>query len=528
MQEAKSRKDKPVELIFKPTTYGEWNSLSGWTLKKEEGCMGYMGTIPNSDLEILPETTEIDKAMKALFRINEKTGKPVMPNDGVYVMSFAHFFLNSQIVKTYLHEIAYQFIHSHKKLILLVPEIVDIPVELEDFVAFLNFSVPSDPERVALVRDVYEAHSSLDKLSVVDEEIISTSGAGMTSYELSNSVSRAIVQLKDDQKTVPEKDVILPGKQVAKLVMQNKTEMLERSNVLEVLEPVPIEEVGGIELLKEWAKMRIDSFGPDAEEFGVDRPKGIALGGVPGSGKSLCAKALGSVFNIPVIKFELSNVFGGLVGQSEKQTKHTLSLIEAQSNCIVLLDEVDKMFNMDTGGGDSGTSLRVLGLILTFMQESKAKCFWVFTFNRAEGLPPELLRKGRLDEVFSVGLPTLKEREQIFRIHLKKRKKNPDSISNLEEAINKSAGFVASEIEAAVKEAILESWHYKTDLTGESIAKQFGNMRALSIAFKDQVERMEKWATENARPASLPEDKSVSIAAANKSGKKRDLLAVDY
>ena len=186
-------------------------------------------------------------------------------------------------------------------------------------------------------------------------------------------------------------------------------------------------------------------------------------------------------------------------------------------NCVVLVDEIDKAFDSNSGGGDSGVGKRVLGSILTFMQDNETPLFWVLTMNETQGLPPELLRKGRLDEIFSVSVPNLDERLEIIKIHLRKRKQNPNTIENLDLAAVRTEGYVAAELEAAVKEAIVKSFNKKIPITGDLIIEQLGT--PLSEAFKEKFDRQKSWAENNARPASKVKefaDQSVSLASSKR------------
>ena len=292
--------------------------------------------------------------------------------------------------------------------------------------------------------------------------------------------------------------------------MTVKVDAVRRSSVLELMPVAHMENVGGLNLLKDWIAQRKSAFTPEAKEAGVDRPKGIMLCGSPGGGKSLAAKAVAHELGQPLIKFDISRVYGSLVGQSEQKVREALKTIEACAPVTCLIDEIDKAVSLNSNTNDGGVSTRVLGSILTFMQESQAEVFWVMTANRTTNLPSELVRKGRLDEVFSVLMPSEEERLEILRIHLRKRNEDPDTISNLAIAVERSAGFVGAELEQAVKDAKLHAFHFGVDLTGELIAEQFGKTKPLSVAFAEDFAAMEQWASNNARPAS---DKSHSVGA---------------
>lgn len=206
------------------------------------------------------------------------------------------------------------------------------------------------------------------------------------------------------------------------------------------------------------------------------------------------------MLGLPAIRFDVGRVFNSLVGSSEARVRAALKMVEAMAPCVLMIDEVDKAFQANSGGGDSGVSQRVLGAILTWMQECQEAVFMIVTANRVNNLPSEFLRRGRLDEVFSVSVPGEEEREEIFKIHLRARRQNPDAV-DLAQAVERSSGYVPAELEAAVKDAVTVAFATQQPVTGELIAEQLGNMKPLSEAFAEDFQRMQTWAEQNARPA---------------------------
>src|SRR6185369_16671007 len=206
------------------------------------------------------------------------------------------------------------------------------------------------------------------------------------------------------------------------LVTEQKKEIIRES---EALEFYPVSEtpddVGGLEVLKNWLRLRERAFTQEARDYGLPAPKGIALIGIPGTGKSLTAKMIGGLWHLPLLRLDVGALFGSLVGESEERARRALRLAETVAPCVVWIDEVEK--GLSHGGLDSGTSTRVFGTVLTWMQEKTAACFVVATANDISSLPPELLRKGRFDEIFFLDLPTLEERKEIFNVHLTKRQR---------------------------------------------------------------------------------------------------------
>jgi SpoVK/Ycf46/Vps4 family AAA+-type ATPase len=307
----------------------------------------------------------------------------------------------------------------------------------------------------------------------------------------------------------------------ASVISASKTEIVKRSEVLELMKPVKITDIGGLELLKDWVIKRKSAFTDAARAFGVDIPKGIVLIGPPGTGKSMGAKAISYEFAFPLIRFDVGRVFGSLVGQSESRVRSALKQLEAMAPCIAFLDEVDKAgIDPRQAGGDGGTSKRVMGSILTFMQETTAPVFWILTANRPNSLPPELLRKGRLDEVFSVLPPNRAERKEIIKIHLAKRNQPMIKGAGLEQLLDRSQGYVGAEIEAAIKEAVVDAYNNGgKPVTGEAICEQLACMKPISIAFKEDFDAMAAWASNNARPSSIQTEESKIVRAVVRKGR---------
>lgn len=466
-----------------------WTTLSGWTK--------FNKTDPNAAPTPDPATREINQALNAIGDLSGTTNG--FPN-GFYAMMYPHFWLkagqaNPVTIQT-IKEYCRLFTQSEKRLVLLTPLGYSLPQELEEDVLILDFDAPSYSE----LNDVYEAimegfGNKKPKFGKEDKARTIAASAGMSQQEFETALSRAVVT---HRKLLPNVDPDL----IIGEVMKSKVEVVKRSEVLEVMEAENMSNVGGLDELKDWLEKRSHCFGEEAKKAGVDAPKGIALIGPPGTGKSLCAKATAYLLGLPLIKFDISRVFQSLVGQSEERVRAALKMLDAMAPCVVMLDEVDKAFQVGSGG-DSGVSQRILGLILTHMQETKSPIFWVASANRVDNLPSEFLRRGRLDEVFSVSVPTEEERLAILKIHLKKRGYDPEKITDLSVASgSKSEGYVPAELEAAVKDALIEAFSSKGKVTGELISEQLSNMKPLSVAFKEQFDRMTEWADNNARPAS--------------------------
>ena len=478
--------------------YKMWNVVGGWHSYGEETDQA-----TNRDKVFNPQA--------ALKKIADLDGDGSNAwEDGIYVMDGLHPFLGEKpdpILVAILRQYAYAFATSEKRLVILTPESFVLPAELQHDIPVLDYDLPDREEIASILDEVIEgAFQSTDSVTKElfdpsEKQTLVSSACGMTRLEAESAFAQAIVRNLD---TFPE----VPFAKFNQIILATKTDVVKRSEVLELMKAGSIEDVGGLDQLKAWMDMRKACFSQEAEDFGADKPNGIALIGPPGTGKSISAKAIAATLGQPLIRFDVSRVFGSLVGQSEGRVRAALKQLEAMAPCVAFIDEIDKAGLSAGGSNDSGTSTRVLGSILTFMQESPAPIFWLFTANRVAGLPSELLRKGRLDEVFAVLPPNSTERAEILRIHLKARKQDPDSLEGLDEAVVNSEGYVSAEIEAAVKEAVIEAFHTGEKVTGQSIVDQLKNMKPISVAFAEDFESMRSWAENNARLASTPEVKS--------------------
>lgn len=252
-----------------------------------------------------------------------------------------------------------------------------------------------------------------------------------------------------------------------------------------------------------WINKRSHSFSQEAKEFGVETPKGIMLLGVPGCGKSLTAKAVAKSWNYPLLRFDIGKVFGGIVGESEQNVRKALDIAKAIAPCVLWIDEIEKGLSgvQSSGQTDGGTTSRVFGTLLTWMQEKTEPVFVIATANNIKELPPELMRKGRFDEVFFVDLPSIEERKKIFQIHISSRKRAIEKF-NLEELSKATKGFSGSEIEECVKEGLQTAFSENRDIEENDIINAAKQTVPLSITMGEGLRKLREWAKFRARQAS--------------------------
>lgn len=313
---------------------------------------------------------------------------------------------------------------------------------------------------------------------------------GLTEVEAENALSKSAVRTQ----TLDPREI-----------QNEKKQIVKKSGLLEFMETdVDLQKVGGLQNVKAWLKTRRNAFSDKAREYGLPTPQGVIVVGIPGTGKSLLAKAVGRSWNYPLLRFDLGKVFAGIVGSSEENMRRALRTIEAVSPCVVFIDEMEKAFGGSSGASDGGTSSRVFGSFLTWMQEKTAQVFVVATANSVESLPPELLRKGRFDEIFFFDLPTEAERREIFRIHLERVKRKADRF-DLSKLAKATAGYTGAEIEQIVNTALFEAFDANAEIDTASLSLAIPMVVPISRTAEDRITRLREWASDKARPASAPE-----------------------
>lgn len=406
---------------------------------------------------------------------------------------------------TLLKDYAYSFPETLMSLVLITSESYTIPEELAHDILVVDFDLPTKTDLrhawESTVANQYESKNlPIPETYIPGDSVdaLVNAASGMTILEAETAYSRAFT-LND--RLFPD----IPVENLLAQVHRSKEDIVKKSQTLEMVNPIPVDSIGGLELLKDWFITRSVCFSEEARKAKVDAPKGVALIGPPGTGKSVCSKAVASILNLPLVRVDLGWLFGSLVGQTEARTRTMLKELEAMAPCVVWVDEVDKAGLSSGANGDSGVSSRLLGSLLTHMSENESGLFWIFTANRTENLPSEFLRKGRLDEVFSVLPPTWAERRQIFDIHLSKRGINIDDIADFDQVLTESRGFVSAEIEAACKEAKVLSFYRNVPVTSSLLRSTLKGIIPISEAYKDQFDAMTEWAQNNARPSSEQE-----------------------
>jgi vesicle-fusing ATPase len=292
------------------------------------------------------------------------------------------------------------------------------------------------------------------------------------------------------------------GEDAVDALLEEKAQLVRKSGTLDfVRSRVDIDKVGGLENIKEWLEVRRLAFSSEAKEFGLDTPKGILLMGISGCGKSLCAKAIATAWNLPLLRLDLNQVYSEAFGSPEEAFRKAIKTVEASAPCVLWIDEIEAgITRSGEKSGDSPTS-RIFGYFLTWMQEKAYPVFVTATANQIDLLPPEILRKGRFDEIFFITLPNLKERKEIFRIHLQNRGKNPESF-NLDSLAKNTDGLSGAEIEQAVISALFESYSKGKELDDRELIIAASTIVPLSTTMREEISKLERWASNRAVKAS--------------------------
>ena len=368
--------------------------------------------------------------------------------------------------------------------VIIVSSVLVIPKDIEKYVTILEMDYLNTDEIKTIIRGFVKDNLNQQ----VDEKLIeefALAFKGLTEFEILNLLALSYA----DDGDLTRKDL--------RLIFDQKQQMIKKAGILEMI-PLKetIDDIGGLENLKAWfiKKAKVYKNMNNAKKYGVDMPKGVLIAGVPGCGKSLNAKAAANLFEVPLLRLDMGRLMGKYVGESEGNLRSAIALAEAISPCVLWIDELEKAFaGIGGSGGGAEVTTRLFGNFLTWMQEKESPTFVVATANDITKLPPELLRKGRFDEIFYVGLPNKEEREKIFNIHIKKRR--PQDLKNIrvKELVSITEGFSGADIEGVVKDAIESAFaEDKTSIQTADVIDAIKDTHSLSEIMKDSLEKMTK------------------------------------
>ncbi len=401
----------------------------------------------------------------------------------VIVFKDIHHYLEESEVISLLKQLVNKINLGADFSIIFLSPIVKIPKELEKFITIIEAEYMGyDAIRKEIVDfiEYQELPKVADKL--LDE--LAMAFKGLTKFEINNLL--ALAYANDGELTRADLG----------LIFEQKKQMIMKSGILEMVNvKESVDDIGGLENLKEWfaKKAKVIKNIHEAEKFGVDMPKGVLIAGVPGCGKSLNAKVASTLFEVPLLRMDMGRLMGKYVGESEGNMRRAIALSEAISPCVLWIDELEKAFAGINGHGGSEVTVRLFGNFLTWMQDKESPVFVVATANNIMDLPPELMRKGRFDEIYFVGLPKADERKKILQIHIKKRRPKDLAGIDLDKLVGKTEGYSGADLEGVVKDAVEDAFaNGKQAVTTDDILRMIENTHSLSEIMKEPLEKMNK------------------------------------
>lgn len=414
-----------------------------------------------------------------------------------FILKDLHRHMGEPVVVRRLRDVGQKFSENRRTIVLTSPKI-EIPAELEGLVEFLQFPLP-DRRRLRQIIDetvarISKNHTLQRRLDAQGYDAVVDGLRGLTEEEAERALSQALVARNG------------LCAEIAEDVHETKKCLLRRSEMLEFVEAGDaLAGVGGMDNLKRWLAQRRGSWEDAAREFGLEAPHGVIVLGVQGCGKSRCARAVAGEWNLPLVKFDTAAIYDKYIGETEKRIRKVFEVAEGLAPCVLWIDELEKVFagsGPDSASADAGVSSRLLASFLSWMQDRKTPVFVAATCNNVSALPPELIRKGRFDELFFVDLPNQAEREQILSIQLKKRKRNPGEF-DLQTVATAAKGFSGAEIDAAVQTSMYAAYSSKNDVSTQALLDALRATVPLSTTRAEEIEALRQWARTRAVPASI-------------------------
>jgi SpoVK/Ycf46/Vps4 family AAA+-type ATPase len=432
-------------------------------------------------------TRDVKDPMKAIDHVMRAEGR------SLFVLRDFHPFLKEPAVVRRLRDAATELRKTKKSLLVLSP-ITKIPPELEKSIsAVLDWELPNRLEIEGAARKV------LPNLPAATQQVIESDPTFMERV-VEGALGLTLVEAEN----VFAKSAVRTHTFDLETILEEKKQIIRKSGLLEYYEHrEEFSDVGGMGILKDWLVKRRNAFSSRARDFGLPLPKGILLIGVPGTGKSLTAKAVGALWQMPLLRLDVGKIFGGLVGSSEENMRSVIKTAEAIAPAVLWIDELEKGFSGTASSGqtDGGTTSRVFASFITWLQEKTTPVFVIATANNVQQLPPELLRKGRFDEIFFCDLPDREDRAQILDIHVRKKKRDPGQF-DMDKLVEATVDFSGAELEQAVVAALYDAFDTGNDLTTEGLLSTLKEIVPLAITMREQIEMMREWARTRARMAS--------------------------
>lgn len=418
-----------------------------------------------------------------------------MTVEAVFILKDFHRHMDDPVVVRRLRDVGQKFSANRRTVILTAPELA-VPPELTTLVEYFDLPLPDRDRLHEIIKDTFTRLSKTYTLKLqldsAGVDAMSANLRGLTEEEAERAISQALVtRYALCSETITD-------------VLDAKKQLLRHSGMLEFVEATDsLAGVGGLENLKHWLARRRGAWEDSARAFGLEPPRGMIILGVQGCGKSLCARAVAGEWKLPLVKFDTSAVYDKYIGETEKRIRKVFQVAEGLAPCVLWIDELEKVFagsGPDSASADAGVSSRLLASFLSWMQDRKSPVFVAATCNNVTVLPPELIRKGRFDELFFVDLPNQAERKQIFSIQLAKRKRNPAEF-DLEKVAAAAKGYSGAEIDAAVQGAMYAAFSEKKEVSTQHLLDAMGQTVPLSRTRAEEIAALREWAGTRAVPA---------------------------
>lgn len=398
----------------------------------------------------------------------------------IFILRDFHRFLEDVAIARKLRNLSRLLKSQPKNLVLLSPQIT-IPDDLAEAITVQEFPLPQAVEiRTEIERLLGSLGQTLPSRTL-DELVRSCQGLSL------ERIRRVLARAIATHSEIRPEDV--------ELILQEKRQTIRQTQILDFYPATEqISDIGGLDNLKDWLLRRGGAFSERARQYGLPYPRGLLLIGIQGTGKSLTAKAIAHHWHLPLLRLDVGRLFGGFVGESEARTRQMIQVAEALSPCILWIDEIDKAFAGLEGKGDSGTASRVFGTFITWLAEKTSPVFVVATANNIQSLPPEMLRKGRFDEIFFVGLPSQEERRAIFNVHLSRLRPHNLKTYEVDRLAYETPDFSGAEIEQAIIEAMHIGFSQDRDFTTDDILEAASQIVPLAQTAKEQIQFLQEWA----------------------------------
>ncbi|MCW3464000.1 AAA family ATPase [Chitinophaga nivalis] len=467
---------RDTTLFSKPRAVWEWTVVDGF-VKNDK-----------------PEKGDIKTAIRALEYVDQSN------EDGIFILKDLYADLAAphcdQAIIRKLKDLVWKIKGGdYLKTVIITGHDKFIPDALQKEILIKEFTLPSKEEIQQVLFSLIEQNKQNQRLrfDVDADNTVSKlceAACGLTLNEAENAFALSIVQ-----------DGILDANDIT-TIAEEKKQIIHRNGLLEFSMPkLKMADIGGLENLKKWLEKRAASWSERARQYNIPAPRGVLITGLPGCGKSLTAKTVSTSWNVPLLRLDMGAVFSGLVGSSERNMRNVIQTAEAMAPCVLWIDEIEKAFSGVGSSGDSGTATRLFGTFLTWMQEKEKFVFVVATANNIDFLPPELMRKGRFDEIFFVDLPTSAERTIILQIHLKKRLNNATVLGNtvvddtfLQALVEKTEGFTGAELEQVVVAGLFEAFSENRAITLDDFLTAIDNTVPLVVTQAEKIKAIREWA----------------------------------